>query len=190
MGYYSDVAITLYKRDFETLVKRAAKECKDSLNLIRRATLYKDEGNETVSMAWNGVKWNESFRGINFVMSFLISDDRNFRFKRIGEEIGDIEEACNDEDSVLDAATEVCYYIDMEAAGTKVDSELLLNDILQKQTSQCKGHTGIKPTNDVLQKAKRCLRDNGIEEDECATVLQALCYILLDVEIYDEEKEV
>ena len=29
----------------------------------------------------------------------------------------------------------------------------------------------------------RCLEDNGIEPDETAIVLQALCYILLDIEI-------
>lgn len=59
MGYYSEVAITLYKDDFETLVKRAAEECEHSLDLIRNATLYKDEDNETVSMTWNSVKWYE-----------------------------------------------------------------------------------------------------------------------------------
>ena len=34
-----------------------------------------------------------------------------------------------------------------------------------------------------LNKAMQCLCDNGIEKDECGTVLQALCYILLDTEI-------
>ena len=31
--------------------------------------------------------------------------------------------------------------------------------------------------------ALRCLYDNGIDAGECDTVLQALCYILLDKEI-------
>ena len=34
-----------------------------------------------------------------------------------------------------------------------------------------------------IDKACLCLRDNGIDEDEIDTVLQALCYILLDTEI-------
>lgn len=34
-----------------------------------------------------------------------------------------------------------------------------------------------------LEDALRCLVDNGIDKDESKTVLQALCYILLDEEI-------
>lgn len=133
MGYYSEVAITLYKDDFEALVKRAAEECEHSLNLIRNATLYKDEDNETVSMTWNSVKWYEGFRSVDFIMSFIRSDDMEYQFKRIGEETGDIEEEYNDENWVLGEATSVCCYISMEAAGTEVNSESLVNDILQKK---------------------------------------------------------
>lgn len=41
-------------------------------------------------------------------------------------------------------------------------------------------------TPEKLEAANRCLMDNGIEPDDCETVLQALCYILLDVEIYPD----
>ena len=37
-----------------------------------------------------------------------------------------------------------------------------------------------------IEKAERCLIDNGIEADEVCTVLQALGYIMLDVELYPE----
>lgn len=37
-----------------------------------------------------------------------------------------------------------------------------------------------------IEKAEQCLIDNGIEKDEAQTVLQALGYILLDVDFYDE----
>lgn len=40
-------------------------------------------------------------------------------------------------------------------------------------------------TREHIQKALQCLADNGIEEGECAIVLQALCYILMDIEIED-----
>ncbi len=36
-----------------------------------------------------------------------------------------------------------------------------------------------------IMHAEKCLIDNGIEEDEAETVLQALCYILIDEEIED-----
>lgn len=133
MGYYSEVAITLHKEDFETLVRRAAEESEDSLYLIRISTLYKDEDNETVSMTWNSVKWYEGFRSVDFIMSFLRSNDVEYQFKRIGEETGDIEEEYNDENFVLDDATSVCCYISMDAAGTEVDAEASVDDILQKK---------------------------------------------------------
>lgn len=38
-----------------------------------------------------------------------------------------------------------------------------------------------------INKAMRCLVDNGIEIDEACTVLQALGYIFLDVELFPEE---
>lgn len=39
----------------------------------------------------------------------------------------------------------------------------------------------------TLKKAEKVLVDNGIEEDEASTVLQALGYVLLDQELYPEE---
>ncbi len=44
---------------------------------------------------------------------------------------------------------------------------------------------GITP--EQINAAMQCLIDNGIEQDEAATVLQALGYILLDVELFPEE---
>lgn len=40
-------------------------------------------------------------------------------------------------------------------------------------------------TQEQIQMAEQCLIDNGIEEDEVETVLQALGYILLDTELYE-----
>lgn len=39
-----------------------------------------------------------------------------------------------------------------------------------------------------LESARQCLIDNGIETDEVGTVLQALCYILLNEEIQETEQ--
>ena len=39
-------------------------------------------------------------------------------------------------------------------------------------------------TETQIEDAKQCLIDNGIDEDEAETVLQALGYILLDVELF------
>ncbi len=132
MGYYSEVAITLYEQDFRALIRRAAEESEDSLALIRRATLYQDEQNETVSITWNSIKWYEGFSDVEFIMSFLHSDDMQYQFKRVGEEIGDIEEEYNDDDWVLGEATTIECYINI--AGTQVDAISSIDDILQEQT--------------------------------------------------------
>jgi hypothetical protein len=48
-------------------------------------------------------------------------------------------------------------------------------------------------TSDTLKKnlaaAEKVLIDNGIEEDEASTVLQAIGYSLLNTELYPEEEE-
>ena len=44
-------------------------------------------------------------------------------------------------------------------------------------------HRTIYPIN--IKKSLQVLRDNGIEEDECETVLQAIGYTLLDVELFE-----
>lgn len=101
MGYYSEVAITLYGHDFETLVRRAAEETTDALDLIKYASLYKDEVNNIITIAWNGVKWYEGYSDVDFIMSFIRNGDIQYHFIRIGEESGDIEENINDDDWTL-----------------------------------------------------------------------------------------
>ena len=43
----------------------------------------------------------------------------------------------------------------------------------------------MKVTKEQVIKAQKCLADNGIDQEETATVLQALGYILLDKELED-----
>lgn len=38
----------------------------------------------------------------------------------------------------------------------------------------------------IIKAAEQCLIDNGIEPDEVQNVLQALGYILLDEELYED----
>ena len=40
--------------------------------------------------------------------------------------------------------------------------------------------------NSKIKAAEKCLIDNGIEADEASTVLQAIGYILLDMELYPD----
>lgn len=44
-------------------------------------------------------------------------------------------------------------------------------------------------TKEDVERAEQVLIDNGIEPDEASTVLQAIGYALLDLELYDEEND-
>lgn len=41
---------------------------------------------------------------------------------------------------------------------------------------------------DKIKKAEQILIDNGIDKDEACVVLQAIGYVLLDTELYPENK--
>lgn len=43
-----------------------------------------------------------------------------------------------------------------------------------------------KVTKADIERTLKVLADNGIEEDETETVLQAVCYTLLGIEIFEE----
>lgn len=42
-------------------------------------------------------------------------------------------------------------------------------------------------TKENIKRAEKLLVDNGIEKDEASIVLQALGYILLDTELYEDK---
>lgn len=42
-------------------------------------------------------------------------------------------------------------------------------------------------TEEDIKRAERVFTDNGIDEDEAAEVLQAIGYVLLNVELYPED---
>lgn len=45
------------------------------------------------------------------------------------------------------------------------------------------------PNKDVIKKTEQVLIDNGIEEDEASTVLQAIGYTLMDTELYPDDED-
>lgn len=47
-----------------------------------------------------------------------------------------------------------------------------------------------KYTETQIEDAMKCLIDNGIDEDDVETVLQALGYILLDEDLYNSQTEI
>lgn len=130
MGYYSDVAIAMYRKDFEKMVKVAkSRETTDGLTLIRAANLYESKINEvpTITMLWDCVKWYESFGSVKFIMSYLNENDIIYQFRRIGEEYEDIEIKSNDDKYELVDLVDILR--DIYVDGNTIDSKELIDSI-------------------------------------------------------------
>lgn len=138
MGYCSEVAITMHKTDFDTLVRQAYKKSTDALDLIRCAYLYEKDVNNSVTMYWDWTKWNEYFNSVGFIMSFIRDNNIQYQLKRVGESSGDIEEEINDDDFKLGEEAYVVCTINTSCAGDEVNTDLFIDEILQKpeQTSE------------------------------------------------------
>ena len=133
MGYRSDVTITLYKQDFETLVRQASENTNGAVDLIKYASLYKNEASDIITLFWNSVKWYDDYNDVDFIMSFIRSGDVKYHYLRVGEESGDIEEENNDHDRCLCESTYIEQYICIESAVDEVNIESSVDEIL-KQT--------------------------------------------------------
>ena len=82
MGYRSDVTITLYKQDFETLVRQASENTNGALDLIKYASLYKNEASDIITLFWDSVKWYDDYNDVDFIMSFIRSGDVKYHYLR------------------------------------------------------------------------------------------------------------
>ena len=108
MGYRSDVAICVYKKDFNELCNRVKnKIIADADTRIELASLLKwatidilqnedDNDKSIVTLIFESIKWYEGFKDVDYLMSFLHEDGRCYSFKRIGESYDDYEEECDD----------------------------------------------------------------------------------------------
>lgn len=136
MGYRSDVSITMYQEDFDAMVQRASSENEEALSLIKYATLFQDAKNKTVTMFWNCVKWYDNFEDVGFIESFIKKEGVQYRFIRVGEEMGDIEEESNDDDWALYDSIRAEQYINIDQAGEEVDSRKFVESIIKQAAEQ------------------------------------------------------
>lgn len=112
MGYRSDVTITLYKQDFETLVRQASENANGALDLIKYASLYKNEASDIVTLFWKSIKFYDGYNDVDFVTRYI--QGISYSMKIIGEETTDItEEYHNDSFGNLGDATYIERYIDI-----------------------------------------------------------------------------
>ena len=91
MGYYSEIGIALYTKDYKTMVKRAkALKKQDTYKLINYADKYiADEGKVTI-LYFANIKWYSNFEDVRWIETFIQKVDA--AFVRTGEDTNDNEE--------------------------------------------------------------------------------------------------
>ena len=127
MGYRSVVALALYEKDYQDMIKKAISENNESaMSLIRYGTMYKTDN--IVTLYWTWVKWYESYDDVAFIMSFIRSGI-DYSFKRAGEEPGDVEEEYEDDNWVLGERTNIYSTIDLCDVGEEQSLDAYINTI-------------------------------------------------------------
>lgn len=100
MGYYSDVAIAISKRDSLELIRRATERPDGDIVkwlLLERMDQHNlddiDPSPDGVYiLRWYGIKWYEEFSEVKYVMDFIRAlGEGNYEYVRIGEEDTDVE---------------------------------------------------------------------------------------------------
>lgn len=113
MGYRSDVAIAMYKKDFEVMCEKA-KQHEDSfvyefvMQGYEQAPQGKPE-DEHVYLYWEWVKWYDGYTEVNFIQNFLYEEGVPYDFVRIGEDHDDTECILNSEHYWLDVDRKVSF---------------------------------------------------------------------------------
>ena len=128
MGYRSEVAISMFRKDFDRMVKEKGEDIKDLLNYAEHICLHKCESNpdkDVVVVKWDWIKWYEEYTDIAAVINFLNEYDEETDeplvphiFVRLGEDPEDqeYEEQCDWENNDYDYLDKIrpIHYIETE----------------------------------------------------------------------------
>lgn len=95
MGYRSNVAIAIDKKDYIDMLKKITKiEELETKNIIKKFVksskrVIHPYNSDYIVIEWEWVKWYSGYTEIKFIIDFL--NDKIYDFVRIGENIDDIE---------------------------------------------------------------------------------------------------
>ena len=106
LGYRSDVRIVTSKKAFDRLNEIINKKIEGTEidNLLDYCNVKKI-GNEVCYFGWNDIKWYEHCEGyedidaVEDALDQLMDEDLSYNFARMGENVDDYDERCNDGDS-------------------------------------------------------------------------------------------
>lgn len=96
MGYYSDVAIAMRKKDLQQMMDEALKldDDKWTYSFIKEGLLNAPDcsDGDYVYLHWVEVKWHDTNKEVSFIKHFLNSiQNDHYDFFRLGDEYDDIE---------------------------------------------------------------------------------------------------
>jgi hypothetical protein len=99
MGYYSNVAVTMKKANYEKMVEEMRGKDDDHFNyLLEEMIIHEKPGYDYVQIELNSVRWYENdpkyFPEVDFVMNYLRQlgeRDETYHIARIGEDPEDFE---------------------------------------------------------------------------------------------------
>lgn len=133
MGYRSDVAISIYKKDFDELCRQISEKGVNSnlWSLLTYADIDidgdEDNPESIVTMIWSDVKWYDGFDDVDFIMHFIRSEDRKYAYKRIGEDCDDCEQESNDDNWELSQVVYIDRSFGRDSYGRSVKAEKFLD---------------------------------------------------------------
>ena len=132
MGYYSNVCITLYEKDFKNLYVKANKECPEACEILEKCDDFRKSSSnkfdQIVTLYWEGIKWYKEYAGVGFIMDYIRSGVP-YCFKRIGESYEDIEyEEDLDENNYLYWSSDILRSIELNDPVYEPDFQQILNE--------------------------------------------------------------
>ena len=111
MGYCSNVALSMYKKDYDKMIELNEKNMiSDNLIELAEKHIFTDSDDNVIVLYWDSVKWYPEYSDVKAVEDYLCTlreQDRPYNFIRIGEGWDDIEYSCHysdivDNDVVID----------------------------------------------------------------------------------------
>ena len=122
MGYYSEVSLTIYENDYKKLLLAA--KLRTDINIKNLLIKYSEtkRTNNIITILWHSIKWYPYFPEVEFIENYLRSGIE-YCFRKVGEDVGDIETRYNNDDWSLCEKTDIITEILSYDAGDDINTE-------------------------------------------------------------------
>lgn len=152
MGYYSEVSITMFEDDFKGMIRNVFDEKRENVKeLLNWADIFRSDDN-VITLYWGNIKWRPTLEEIRFIESY-IHNGIKYSFKRVGEEMGDVEKEDDDIDGDISDITAIRQYIEIPIA-SQLDTAKYLDEIEYEYCVCTDNQISVADFNKVLEEAQ------------------------------------